>query len=204
MEALYALQAEEATALRGEIRSVVAVLEAHNKRQDELLKLRKTADHQIFAAVQDLTEIADALKALAVSADTMPERVQSVLNSADVTAIHKKLADALTVDIWAKLDANSDSESKRVEETFMRLERRVNAAVANIRDAHLGKPSLPTAAPSGPLAERVMSRVYRAYIHVLRACAEVHQLAATFALASVGLAAVATMIRQLVLIAAGN
>lgn len=138
MEALYALQAEEATALRGEIRSVVAVLEAHNKRQDELLLLRQTADHQILATVEDLIKITGALKAVALSADSMPERVQSVLNSADITAIHKKLADALTVDIWAKLDASSDADSKRIEETFMRLERRVNAAVANIRDASLG------------------------------------------------------------------
>lgn len=125
VEALYALQAEEATALRGEIRSVVAVLEAHNKRQDELLLLRQTADHQILATVEDLIKITGALKAVALSADSMPERVQSVLNSADITAIHKKLADALTVDIWAKLDASSDADSKRIEETFMRLERRV-------------------------------------------------------------------------------
>ncbi|MCQ4438498.1 hypothetical protein NO135_26175, partial [Clostridioides difficile] len=70
---------------------------AHNKRQDELLLLRQTADHQILATVEDLIEITGALKAVALSADSMPERVQSVLNSADITAIHKKLADALTV-----------------------------------------------------------------------------------------------------------
>ncbi len=204
VEALYALQAEEATALRGEIRSVVAVLEAHNKRQDELLLLRQAADHQILATVEDLVEITGALKAVALSADSMPERVQSVLNSADVTAIHKKLADALTVDIWAKLDASSDADSKRIEETFMRLERRVNAAVANIRDASLGKPSVPTVAPRGSLFEHMMGRAHRAYIHMLRASADVHKLVATFAFASVGLAALATLIRQLALIAAGN
>ncbi|PNE59768.1 hypothetical protein A8H39_01060 [Paraburkholderia fungorum] len=197
VEALYALQAEEATALRADMREAVDELRAYHARYQEMDKQRRTADHQILEAVAALIAIAKALECLAHQADSMPDRVQTVLNSADVTEIHKKLADALAVDIWARLGTHSDAEAKRFGDIAARIEKNVHAAVRNLRDANVGKPSLPPLKTGGTLKDRFFGRARHYYIHLLRLGGDVHHLAVAFASVCVGLAAIAILIGQI-------
>ncbi|MGF6604460.1 chromosome segregation ATPase [Paraburkholderia sp. GAS448] len=204
IEALYAIRAEVATALRADVREVVDELRAHHARYQEMVEQRRTADHQILEAVAVLTAIAKALESLAREADSMPDRVQAVLNSADVTEIHKKLADALAVDIWARLGTHSDAEAKRFADIAARIDMNVHAAVRNLRDANIGKPSLPPVKTGGTVKERFLRRAHHYYISLLRLSGDVHHLAVTFASVCVGLAALAFLIRQLSRIPTGH
>lgn len=222
VEALYALQGEEADRLRADIRVmleeicaqharhqaiadvVVQELRDHHARYREMADQRHTADHQILEAVAALTAIAKALESLARQADSMPDRVQTVLNSADVTEIHKKLADALAVDIWARLGTHSDAEAKRFAVIASRIETSVHAAVRNLRDAIVGKPSLPQVKTGGTVKERLLGRSHSIYIYLLRLSGDVHHLAATFASVCVGLAALVFIIGQISRISTGH
>ena len=197
IEALYALQAEEATALRADMRQVIEELRAHHARYQEMAALRATADHQIIAAVAALADIAKALESLASQANSMPERVQAVLNSADVTELHRKLGEALTVDIWARLGAHSDTEAKRLAEIATRIEKNVHAAVQTLRDANAGKPSLPPPTAEGTATERLRSRAHYYYVHLLRLSGDLQPLAVSFASICVGLTAIAILFLQL-------
>ena len=197
IEALYALQVEEANALRADMREVIDELRAHHTRYQEMAGQRTTADHQILEAVAALVTIAKALESLARQADSMPARVQTVINSADVTAIHKKLADSLEIDIWARLGVHSDAEFKRFADIAARIEKNVHAAVRNLRDAHVGKPSLPRVKTGGTLKERLLSQTHHYYVYLLRLSGDVHHLAITCAAVCVGLAALIFLIGQL-------
>lgn len=196
MEALYALQAEEATALRADMREVVEELRAHHARYQEMAALRATADHQIIVAVGALVDIAKALELLAIQANSTPEKVQAVLNSADVTELHRKLGEALTVDIWARLGAHSDTEAKRFADIATRIEKNVHAAVQTLRDANAGKPSLPPPSAEGTVTERLRSRARYHYVQLLRLSADLQPLAVSFAGICVGLTAVAVLFLQ--------
>jgi len=228
-EALYALQAEEATALRGymrvlgdelreesasaiiRMRALVDDLSTHHAVNQKLAAQRRTADHQILEAIAALVTIAKSLESLARQADSMPDRVQTVLNSADVTEIHKKLAEALELDIWARLITHSDDEARRFADIASRIEKNVHAAVQNLRDANAGKPSLPQIKTEGTVKERLLNRAHRCYICLLRLSGDVHHLAINFAAlcvgtgaVCVGLAAVVFLIRQLSHISVGH
>jgi hypothetical protein len=204
VEALYLLQLEEADRLRTDMREVLDELRAHHTRYQEMADQRRTADHQTLEAVASLTAIAKALESLARQADSMPDRVQAVLNSADVTEIHKKLADALALDIWARLGTHSDTEAKRFSDIATRIEKNVHATVKNLRDANAGKPILPPAKAGGSLKERLVGRAHRYYIHLLRLSGDVHPLAVTFASICVGLAAIAILIGQISRLSIGH
>lgn len=198
VEALFALQAEEATALRADMREVIEELRAHHARYQEMAALRATADQQIIEAVATVASIAKALEAITSQANTMPERVQAVLNSADVTELHRKLAEALTVDIWARLGTHSDTEAKRFAETATRIESNVHAALQKLRDANAGRPSLPPVIAEGKVAERLRSRARYYYVHLLRLSGDLQPLAVTFASVCVGLTAVTILVWQLI------
>ncbi|ODV44483.1 hypothetical protein AWV79_07580 [Cupriavidus sp. UYMMa02A] len=170
VEALYALQVEEATALRADMREVVEAIRAHAK----------------------------ALESLASQANAMPEKVQVVLSSADVTELHRRLADALTVDIWANLVAHSDSEARRFSEIATRIESSVHAAVQNLQDANAGKPILPPVKADGTFTERLLSRARYCYVHLLRLSEDLQPLALAFASVCLGLTAITLLIRKIV------
>ncbi|WP_157637351.1 hypothetical protein [Cupriavidus sp. UYPR2.512] len=162
-----------------------------------MAELRASADHMIVAAVAALADSVKALEALASQANSMPERVQAVLNSADITEIHRKLGEALTVDIWARLGAHSDAEAQRFAEIASRLEHNVQAAVLTLRDANAGKPSLPPATVEGTVAERLWKKARYYYVHLLRQSGDLQPLAVTFASVCVGLTAIAILVMQL-------
>lgn len=197
VEALFALQAEEAAALRADMREVVEGLRAHHAQYQEMAAVRATADHQILEAVAALAAIAKALESLAADANSMPERVQAVLNSADVTDLHRRLAEALTVDIWARLGTHSDNEAKRLAEIAASIESSVHATVQNLRDANAGKPSLPPVIAEGTITERLWSRARYYYVHLLRLSGDLQPLAVSFASVCVGLTAIAIFIGQI-------
>jgi hypothetical protein len=215
VEALYLLQLEEADRLRTDMRQVLDEIQAHHTRYEEMAgevlgelrahhtryqemaEQRRSADHQTLEAVASLTATAKALESLARQADSMPDRVQAVLNSADVTEIHKKLADALALDIWARLGTHSDAEAKRLSDIATRIEKNVHATVKKLRDANVGKPILPPVKAGGSVTERLVGQAHRYYIHLLRLGGDVHPLAVTFASICVGLAAIAILIGQL-------
>jgi len=196
------MQAEEATNLRADMREVVEELHAHHARYQEMAALRATADDQIIEAVGALATIAKALESVAHQADSMPDRVQAVLNSADVTEIHKKLADALTVDIWAQLGTHSDTEAKRFADIAARIEKNVRVTVRSLADANAGKPSLPPIRSAGTAKEWCWNRACYYYVHLLRLSIDLQPVAVTFASVCAGLAAVATLILQISRIAA--
>lgn len=197
VEALYVLQAEEASALRADMREVVEEVRAHHARYLEMAELRAGADHKILSAVAAIVDIVKALEALASRADSMPERVQEVLNSADVTEIHRKLGEALTVDIWARLGAHSDTEAQRFADIASRMENNVHAAVQTLRDANAGRPSLPPATVEGTLAYRLRSKAHYYYVQLLHLTEELQPVAVTFASVCVGLTAIAILVMQL-------
>jgi chromosome segregation ATPase len=209
IEALYALQVEEANALRADMRKVVEEhradmrevveeLRAHHGRYQEMAALRATADNQIIEAVAALAANAKALETLWHQANSMPERVQAVINSADVTELHRRLAESLTLDICAHLGTNSDTEAKRFTEIASRIESSVHAAVQNLRDANAGKPILPPVTAEGTVTERLWSRARYYYVHLLRLTGDLQPLEVIFAGACVGLTAIAILIGQIV------
>ncbi len=196
VEALYLLQVEEADRLRKDMREVVEELRAHQARYQAMLEQRSTADHRILEAVASLTAVTTSLETLARQADSMPDRVEAVLNSTNVTEIHKKLADALAVDIWARLGTHSDAEAKRFALIATRIEKSVQAEVRNLRDANVGKQSLPPTKVGGTAKERVITTFHRYYVRLLRWSTDVHHLAITIASICVGLAAIAILVGQ--------
>jgi len=209
------MQAEEATNLRADMREVVEELHAHHARHQEMVRevveelrahharyqemaaLRVTTDDRIIEAVGALATVAEALESAAHQADSMPDRVQAVLNSADVTEIHKKLADALTMDIWAQLGAHSDTEARRFADIAGRIEKNVHATVQNLRDANTGKPSLPAINTEGTFTERLSSRARYYYACILRMSADLQPLAVTIASVCAVLTFIAILIGQL-------
>ena len=197
VEALYVLQAEEASALRADMREVVDTLRAHHARYIEMAELRAGADHKILAAVAAIAEIVKALDTLATQANSMPERVQEVLNSADVTEIHRRIGEALTVDIWARLVAHSDTEAQRFADIASRIENNVNAAVQALRDANAGRPRLPPGTVEGTLAYRLRNKAHYYYVRLLHLSGELQPVAVTFASVCVGLTAIAILVMQL-------
>lgn len=197
VEALYVLQAEEASALRAEMRGVVEELRAHHTRYQEMAALRAGADHEILDAVAAIATVVKELQILASQSDSMPERVQAVLNSADITEIHRKLGESLTVDIWARLGAHSDTEAKRFADIASRLENNVQAIVMTLRDANAGRPSLPLIAVEGTVVKRLLSKARYCYAYLLRQSADLQPLAVTIASVSVTLTAIAILVMQL-------
>ncbi|KAF7963329.1 hypothetical protein AWV80_10370 [Cupriavidus sp. UYMU48A] len=206
VEEIYLMQVEEAAnhradigelveGLRADMREVVEAIRAHHTRYQEMAASRTTADHQILEAVATNTK---AVESLTSQANSMPERVQAALNPADVTELHRRLAEALTIDIWASLGAHSDLEAKRFTDIATRIESSVQAAVLNLRDANAGKPILPPIIADGTFTERQWSRARYGYVHLLRLSGDLQPLALTFASVCLGLTAIALLIRQIV------
>lgn len=206
VEEIYLMQVEEAAnhradirelveGLHADMRQVVEAIRAHHARNQEMAALRATADHQILEALATNTK---AVESLASQANSMPERVQAVLNPADVTELHRRLADALTIDIWASLGAHSDSEAKRFTDIATRIESSVHAAVQNLRYANAGKPILLPVIADGTFTEKLWSRARYCYVHLLRLSEDLQPLALTFASVCLGLTAIALLISQIV------
>ncbi|VVE18714.1 hypothetical protein [Pandoraea cepalis] len=203
-EEIYLMQAEEATNLRADMREVVDILHAHHTHNLAMAERRQTADHQILETVAALITIANALESLARQADSMPDRVQAVLNAADVTEIHKRLADALALDIWARLGTHSEAEAKRLGDIGARIEKNVHEIVRNLHDANAGKPSLPPLKPEGTAKGRLLSRARLCYIYLLRLSGDVHHLVSIVASVCVALAAIAILVGQLSHVPSGH
>lgn len=200
IEALYALQVEEANALRADMRGVVEEIRAHHARYQEMAALRATADHQIIEAVTAVAALADfakALDSLACRVSSTPERVQAVLNPADVTELHRRIGEALTVDVWARLGTHADAEAKRFADIATRIENNVDAAVRKLRDANAGRPSLPTVITEGKVSERLWSRARYYCVRLLHLSGDLQPLAVAFAGVSIGLTAITILVSQL-------
>lgn len=216
MEALFELQAEEASALRAETRAHLAELRGLQAEVMEVVKLRSAADHRIDEFIFELgrynTEIKELLRQrisvdeeilgaeserkamflrlteVAAKAESIPARVEEVINSADVTQLHKRLADALEIDIWSRLARHTDDESRRLAEVASRTEKSVHTAVSQLRDANAGKPALPSIIANGPIKDRLISFARYLYARLLRLSTDLRDPAAVIAWTCVSIA----------------
>ncbi|WP_156773788.1 hypothetical protein [Paraburkholderia tropica] len=215
-EALYTLQAEEASALRAEIRTHLDELRGQHAELREIAKLLNATDHRIDEFIGELGRYNSEMKELlrqrisvdqeilgaeserkamflqftdvAAKAESIPARVDEVINSADVTQLHKKLADALEIDIWSRLARHTDDESRRLEEVASRTEKSVHTALSQLRDASAGKPAIPSIIANGPVKDRLISFARHHYARLLRLSTDLRDLAAVVAWTCVSIA----------------
>ena len=190
IEEIYLFQAELAERLHADIREVVEELRGYNVWYQEMAAPCVRNDQQLIDSV---ARIAKALESLASQATSMPDTVQTALNSADLTELHRRLTEALTVEIWAQLGAHSDTEAKRFADIATRIEKNVHAAVQDLRDANAAKPNLTPATAGDPVTEGLSSKFRSCYVHLLRLSKDLQPLAVIFAGVCLGLSAIALM-----------
>ncbi|WP_321816729.1 MULTISPECIES: hypothetical protein [unclassified Paraburkholderia] len=224
MEALYELQVEEASALRAEAQSLIAEIRSVHTHILEVVKIRSTEDQRIeqlsaelrahhvqyqdlarerIRADREFLQSDNERKAMLLTlteqvekADSIPARMQEILNAADVTQIHKKLADALELDIWASLARHSEDEFRRLAELAARVEQSVHSAVAQLRDANAGKPAVPPILTTGPVKDRILSFFRHHYARVLRLSTDLRDLVFVLACTCVSIAALSVAALQ--------